>query len=1078
MDRFNKYNAMSAVGLSDRVRSIVSGSERGLAHETDKLSSVSKSTIDLDSYEDEEIFTARLDVLGCSREVFLQALDHDHSVVSAEDEKLGAFFSEIISSCPDAREWVLNDLYNRTDRCIDLGMALPSLQYCARNRLRKSFAELESHSGVSLPDVQRRQGVALCRYLTNLVAPVLVTEMHALRLTNGLRGQNSSNRFKDFVIRNTMDTNWVSYFFREYPVLLRLCINTIENRVDAVTEIAHRYAVDYEEIVTKFGISSDDQVVNIEVGMGDTHQEGRTVATLHFASGARLIYKPRSLQLDICFMDLLNWLASNGLQSDFGSFKILERQDYAWTEFIQNKHCHSKPEVERFFYRQGAILAVLHMLGGYDMIHENVIASGEYPYCIDVECAYSKSRPIANVKMRRSSYIKRLLMESVTTTGMLPSYRQGDTKGAGFIGGGLAVVGGQTRAGKVPGWIHENTDQMQQVFRTIIIENENTNLPHLDGEVQNPLVYIDEILGGFETAYHILMNAADKLVDTDGPIAKLMDCTSRVLFRPTSVYSQCQNVLLHPDSFINGLDTTIKLEAMWRSTSETIPPGVVQSELDQLWNGDVPFFVSNGSSRDVMDHRGHIVAKEYFVETGQEKIKRRLTLFGEADLALQLELIKQSICLLSPVLPILRNPHNAVVHRSAEGSSKPPIDFIGAAEISAERILSRAYREEDEIGWIGPMVGAFGTWKIGQASSGLYDGLSGYCMFYLYMYEVQQKEIYRNTAILIWNQILRDIEDVRKFGLEHDGVSNVFLSGYHGLVSVLYVMSHMSAVLGDSYWDGSVSEFILDWVERRIPFDQHFDFLLGSAGGIPVLLDCFEEKSRTRGLEIATACGEHLLKNAIEAQEGICWSSEEFPRLGGFAHGTAGIMYSLYRLGEATSNERYLSAAARSLDYDRSLYSESQRSWRCLLDEDHSSRPYWCHGSAGIALSRMLVNEKLSDPTLLRECRIARDHILKHGLGEAHCLCHGDFGNLEVLQRLAVFLDDPELTDRVTQVAAARVSTHLERNNWQCGIHGRDIQLHSMLGGTLGVAYSLLRLAAPEQVPSILHLAPPIRKGK
>ena len=89
--------------------------------------------------------------------------------------------------------------------------------------------------------------------------------------------------------------------------------------------------------------------------LGDTHQNGRTVAILEFESGEKLVYKPRQILIYKCFESLLDWLNDRGLKHKLKAAKSLDCQTYGWQEFVPFKECILKEEIRRFYYRQGAI---------------------------------------------------------------------------------------------------------------------------------------------------------------------------------------------------------------------------------------------------------------------------------------------------------------------------------------------------------------------------------------------------------------------------------------------------------------------------------------------------------------------------------------------------------------------------------------------------------------------------------------------------------------------------------------------------------------------------------------------------
>jgi lantibiotic modifying enzyme len=120
-------------------------------------------------------------------------------------------------------------------------------------------------------------------------------------------------------------------------------------------------------------------LVGISGNAGDVHRRGRAVAIAEFSSGIRVVFKPRSLDVDHHFGELIAWINDLGRLRRARTVRVLTREDHGWAEFVANVPCASRGEIERFYERFGAYLAILHALNATDFHYENVIASGEFP---------------------------------------------------------------------------------------------------------------------------------------------------------------------------------------------------------------------------------------------------------------------------------------------------------------------------------------------------------------------------------------------------------------------------------------------------------------------------------------------------------------------------------------------------------------------------------------------------------------------------------------------------------------------------------------------------------------------------
>jgi lantibiotic modifying enzyme len=128
---------------------------------------------------------------------------------------------------------------------------------------------------------------------------------------------------------------------------------------------------------------------------------------------------------------------------------------------------------------------------------------------------------------------------------------------------------------------------------------------------------------------------------------------------------------------------------------------------------------------------------------------------------------------------------------------------------------------------------------------------------------------------------------------------------------------------------------------------------------------------------------------------------------------------------------------------------------------------FWCHGAGGIALARVELAELLDSDLLRKERDIALETVVRYGFGLNSSLCHGDLGNLEPL----LLAGEPWHTVGVRRAVA--VLDALDAHGWAGGLpHGE--RSPSLLVGLAGIGHGLLRLAAPQDVPAVLALHPPI----
>jgi lantibiotic modifying enzyme len=255
--------------------------------------------------------------------------------------------------------------------------------------------------------------------------------------------------------------------------------------------------------------------------------------------------------------------------------------------------------------------------------------------------------------------------------------------------------------------------------------------------------------------------------------------------------------------------------------------------------------------------------------------------------------------------------------------------------------------------------------------------------------------------------------------------------------------------------------------------------MTGAAGAVLALLSMGQDAG-PGGLALATRLADHLL--AAAARDGGAWSwrSVNGPReydLTGLSHGAAGIGLALAELGAATGTARFGEAARRAFAYEERWFDGRTGNWPDLRGfRKGRGRPrrrlpcaeFWCHGAAGIALSRLRAGALLDEPRYLLDARLGRDTVrawlarMHAGGGANFSLCHGLAGNAEALRLLSESLEPPGGSDRalVEDVARAGIERHSAgTEDWPCAAGGGPSP--GLMLGLAGIGHFYLRLHDP-----------------
>src|SRR5262245_11878481 len=215
--------------------------------------------------------------------------------------------------------------------------------------------------------------------LLPILSRTFVLELNVARLQNLLEGETAAQRFHSFIERIRQPAALLAVL-EEYPVLARQLMSCIDQWVTFALTFLDHLLKDWTLLRHSFVLETDPGVlVEVTGNAGDRHRGGRSVLLLRFSSGFRLVYKPRSLAVDLHFQELLNWLNCRQNYPSFRTLTVLDRGDHGWVEFVSATSCTTADQVERFYERIGGHLAVLHALNATDLHGENIVAAGEYP---------------------------------------------------------------------------------------------------------------------------------------------------------------------------------------------------------------------------------------------------------------------------------------------------------------------------------------------------------------------------------------------------------------------------------------------------------------------------------------------------------------------------------------------------------------------------------------------------------------------------------------------------------------------------------------------------------------------------
>lgn len=774
---------------------------------------------------------------------------------------------------------------------------------------------------------------------------------------------------------------------------------------------------------------------------------------LTFGSGWRVVYKARSLRIDLHFQELLTWLNARGAQPAFRPIAILERGAYGWCEYVSAGECSTPAEVARFYERQGGYLALFYLLEATDSHYENVIAAGEDPVFVDLEALFQHRQrsPTADLSPGQQA-----LEHSVMRSFLLPLPTLFNQQGEGIEISGLSQTAGQRTPRPLPQWEDAGTDDMKLVRRRLTLQ-ESANCPRLHNHDIRPLDYIEQIVTGFTTLYRSLCALRAEIEENWLP--RFANDEVRFVARATSMYATLLAESFHPNMLRHGLKRERFLDRLWSAV--TYWPDLarlIAAERADLQRGDIPLFTTRPASKALWTDTG-VCLPDFFAHSSLDLVRQRLRALNEQDLVRQIWIIRACFASSAAQRGIAAPADSGGHVRRPAGPGDREILLEQACAIG-DRLDALALRAGPQADWLGLTRISKRSWQIAAAGLDLQSGLPGPILFLASLGQVSGDARYTELAQAGLCTV-RSLLHRRAATQTREGIG-----AFTAVSSCLYLFTQLAVLWHDPTFLQEAETLALS-LAGQIGHDASFAIMDGTAGYLALLLNLYALGHSQDILQLARVCGEHLLAHAQARVEGVGWQrhGQDIP-CAGFSHGAAGIAWSLFKLAAASGEERFRRVALAALQHDG----------HPLQHASSHAGMSWLHGAPSRALGQLLCLPYLQQSAGQAGLEHALATTIAGGCGYAHAevgpnhsLAHGDCGNLETLLLAAEAMPGRFRED--LQRLTAWVVGDLQHRGWVTGV-----PLHQdtpgLLFGLAGIGYQCLRLAEPANVPSVLSLAP------
>lgn len=860
------------------------------------------------------------------------------------------------------------------------------------------------------PPAQHMLDLSLLQRWNALCSPSMYNELRIDRLMNP-----SS---EDPMRRLFLDPQALEAYWRTYPEVHRLVQLYTQFWVTATTELFERIDRDAALLSSTFcGHCPLGKIVNLHLGAGDLHHQGRSVCLITFECGKSVVYKPKNLDIIQQFNQCLQEINDLGFTPPLQSYGVLPRGDYGWEEKVEQAACKDVQAVERYFQRAGALLCLLFLFEGTDIHAENLIASGEFPICIDLETLFHTQ--LTHITYREE---EKQLVHSVLRTDLLPLFVFRHDHAQGSDHSGLGKTDPSSKPDSMP-----------------------SHQVRLGSQVIHACEHVESIVAGFRAMYSWVQNRPTWLHRVT---SRMRSMRVRIILRDTQFYASLLQRLNQTSFSPESAASILSLLEQPFKQKLAFPSYVVAQEKRDLLQGDIPCFHTFPSSQDLYVNEqciGTHCVEPYLTRTLSEEDR----LFQEA-LIRHTFVIKQT------------NVHaEGTAHAPSATHNPSSSNWLQQALAIAHDLRRRAVVSPDgTLGWL--LLDSYlrtEQYYISPTSLSLYGGRAGIALFFAALYRVTRDAEWAHITRLTVTPLLQLIDTHLAQVIDGEGIG-----GMSGAGGILYALLHISRCLNETSYIEVGSRLIRAIEPKHLEEDVYYDVIAGSAGLCLAALAFHQHTADARALALATLCGQHLQRRARNmtcdlerSAPAMCaWGQEERPKLG-FSHGTAGVAYALCRLAQRTGEGIYAEIAQQALQYERFHFSPDEKNWPRFYETYMRYSCSWCHGATGIGLSRLALMSIQKDDLFSQEIHAALETAQASLPHSEHKLCCGLLGHLEFLRAAEKQGFHPVETGLAYAYQALQENSPTQFYN------------PGLMQGTSGIGYTLLRLV-DDTLPQVLLL--------
>lgn len=455
--------------------------------------------------------------------------------------------------------------------------------------------------------------------LDQILLPAIAHEIAKER--SSLVGKTPEERYDSFFVHNGKFTAKAKSFAVSYAFLLEYVDHTITSSFSNLKTCFSRLKQDMNSLfLNKLLGSKEPQLIEVQSIVGSDRHRNTQTLMLTFADGAKVIYKPTDLRPDFLYSKFIDFLE---LPKPYNLkyMRTLPKKMYGWIEFIPHLICENVKDIEKFFLRAGALLAVADALNYTDGHCENLIAMGDYPILLDGETFFQNyAMPVAKQKNILSTML--IQKTDKCLDNKLPY--------SAFQSPAIEKI---EALYTYP--IEDHTDRLKVKFRGAT-NKKNQNCPRIKNKYFTADQYVTQVIQGYAQTYDHLTKHSQRILEQAEWWNEVSQVHSRSVIRETAAYAYLLRRIQQPDKSVSKINAKRFMEKKLEKSPYQ------KYEVEDLLVGNIPYFYHIPGKKHFYDGR-NFCYKDTFEKNAIDSIRKEFCNRSEQKKNFDCKIIKRHL---------------------------------------------------------------------------------------------------------------------------------------------------------------------------------------------------------------------------------------------------------------------------------------------------------------------------------------------------------------------------------------------------------------------------------------------------